>query len=140
MRVIVSQVKEESNDSPSLSAIDARSGHFWLIPFSLTLDHESLHIPSFSQNLFFLETEHSRDLISCWSKEGFFITDTLSTLKEFDWVERVHSFAREKMILFVEEEHRDALPDKEIRFKKGGGFPQRNWRKCSKVWRQRSIN
>lgn len=71
MRVIVSRVKEESNDSPSLSAIDARSGHFWLIPFSLTLDHESLHIPSFSQNLFFLETEHSRDLISCWSKEGF---------------------------------------------------------------------
>lgn len=96
MRVIVSRVKEESNDSPSLSAIDARgggSGHFWLIPFSLTLDHESLHIPSFSQNLFFLETEHSRDLISCWSKEGFFITDMLSTLKEFDWVERVHSFA-----------------------------------------------
>lgn len=116
-------MKEESNDSPSLSAIDARSGHFWLIPFSLTLDHESLHIPSFSQNLFFLETEHSRDLISCWSKEGFFITDTLSTLKEFDWVERVHSFVREKMILFVEEEHRDALPDKEIRFREGRGIP-----------------
>lgn len=27
------------------------------------------------------------------------------------------------MILFVEEEHRDALPDKEIRFREGRGIP-----------------